>query len=44
MELNRVIHGELQERGAVSGDEHAVKVLTPRQDMTGADRAVGRAV
>jgi conjugative relaxase-like TrwC/TraI family protein len=39
MELNRVIHGELQERGAVSGEEHSVKVLTPRQDMTGVDRA-----
>jgi ATP-dependent exoDNAse (exonuclease V) alpha subunit len=39
MELNRVIHGELQERGAVSGEEHFVKVLTPRQDMTGTDRA-----
>ena len=39
MELNRVIHGELQERGAVSGEEHAVKVLMPRQDMTGVDRA-----
>lgn len=39
MELNRVIHGELQERGAVGGEEHSVKVLTPRQDMTGVDRA-----
>jgi conjugative relaxase-like TrwC/TraI family protein len=39
MELNRVIHAELQERGAVRGEEHSVKVLTPRQDMTGVDRA-----
>lgn len=39
MELNRVIHGELQERGAVNCEEHSVKVLTPRQDMTGVDRA-----
>ena len=39
MELNRVIHAELQERGAVSGEERSVKVLTPRQDMTGVDRA-----
>jgi conjugative relaxase-like TrwC/TraI family protein len=38
-ELNRVIHAELQDRGAVSGEEHSVKVLTPRQDMTGVDRA-----
>ena len=39
MELNRAIHAELQERGAVSGEEHQVKVLTPRQEMTGVDRA-----
>jgi hypothetical protein len=39
MDLNRAIHGELQERGSVSGEEHAVKVLIPRQDMTGVDRA-----
>lgn len=39
MELNRAIHGELQERGAVRGEEHRVKVLIPRQDMTGVDRA-----
>lgn len=39
MELNRVIHAELQECGVVSGDQHSVKVLTPRQDMTGVDRA-----
>ena len=39
MELNRAIHAELQERGAVSSKEHTVQVLTPRQDMTGADRA-----
>jgi ATP-dependent exoDNAse (exonuclease V) alpha subunit len=39
MELNRAIHGELQERGSVSGEEHSVKLLIPRQDMTGADRA-----
>ena len=39
LELNRVIHAELQERGAVSGKGHTFQVLTPRQDMTGADRA-----
>ena len=39
IELNRVIHAELQERGMVSGKDHSVKVLTPRQDMTGVDRA-----
>jgi len=37
--LNGMIHRELQERGAVASDEHQVKVLIPRQDMTGADRA-----
>ena len=37
--LNGMIHAELQERGAVSSEEHRVKVLVPRQDMTGADRA-----
>ncbi len=39
MELNRVIHAELQERGEVSREEHSVTVLTQRQDMTGVDRA-----
>jgi len=39
MELNRGIHGELQDRRSVSGEEHSVNVLIPRPDMTGADRA-----
>jgi len=38
MELNRLIHGELQGRGQVEEHEHRVNVLVPRQDMTGADR------
>ena len=38
-ELNGLIHAEMQERGAVGQDEHKVKVLDARQDMTGADRA-----
>ena len=38
MALNRLIHGELQERGQVEEREHRVNVLVPRQDMTGADR------
>ena len=38
MELNSIIHAELQERGAVKSEEHSVRVLTPRQDMTGMDR------
>ena len=39
MELNRVIHAELQERGMVSREERSVRMLTQRQDMTGVDRA-----
>jgi ATP-dependent exoDNAse (exonuclease V) alpha subunit len=38
-ELNNRIRGELKERGNVSGPDHQVQVLVPRQDMTGADRA-----
>ena len=37
--LNELIHAEMQERGQVSQDEHKIKVLDARQDMTGADRA-----
>ena len=38
MEINRLIHRELQSRGVVSGAEHRQTVLTSRQDLTGADR------
>jgi conjugative relaxase-like TrwC/TraI family protein len=38
-ELNLLIHAEMQERSQVSQDEHKVKVLDARQEMTGADRA-----
>ena len=37
-ELNSLIHRELQNRGDVSKDEHKLRVLESRQDMTGADR------
>src|SRR5689334_11666287 len=37
-ELNSLIHGELQNRGDVSKDEHKLRVLESRQEMTGADR------
>ena len=37
-ELNGLIHREMQERGEVSQDEHKLRVLDSRQDMTGADR------
>ncbi len=38
MEINERIHTELQSRGMVSADEHRIRTLLPRQDMTGADR------
>jgi conjugative relaxase-like TrwC/TraI family protein len=37
-ELNRAIHGARQTTGQVAKDEHQVRVLVPRQDVTGADR------
>jgi conjugative relaxase-like TrwC/TraI family protein len=37
--LNELIHSEMQERSAVSQNEHKVTVLDARQEMTGADRA-----
>ena len=38
MEINERIHAELQGRGVVSGEEHRIRTLVPRQDLTGADR------
>jgi ATP-dependent exoDNAse (exonuclease V) alpha subunit len=38
MEINERIHAELQGRGLVSSDEHRIRTLVPRQDLTGADR------
>ena len=37
-ELNSLIHRELQNRGDVSKEEHKLRVLESRQEMTGADR------
>jgi ATP-dependent exoDNAse (exonuclease V) alpha subunit len=37
-EINERIHAELQSRGVVSGEEHRVRTLVPRQNLTGADR------
>jgi conjugative relaxase-like TrwC/TraI family protein len=37
-ELNTLIHRELQNRRDVSKDEHKLRVLESRQEMTGADR------
>ena len=38
MEINERIHAELQGRGVVSGEEHCIRTLVPRQELTGADR------
>jgi ATP-dependent exoDNAse (exonuclease V) alpha subunit len=38
-ELNLAVRQELKERGAVAPDDHTLRVLIPRQDMTGAERA-----
>jgi conjugative relaxase-like TrwC/TraI family protein len=38
MVINERIHAELQGRGIVSSDEHRIRTLVPRQDLTGADR------
>jgi conjugative relaxase-like TrwC/TraI family protein len=37
-ELNSLIHREMQNRGEVSKDEHKLRVLESRQELTGADR------
>ncbi len=37
-EINQLIHRELKAGGTVYRQEHSLTVLTPRQDMTGADR------
>jgi ATP-dependent exoDNAse (exonuclease V) alpha subunit len=38
-EINQRIHDELQSRGLVKRQEHSVRTLVPRQEMTGADRS-----
>ena len=39
MSGNQRIHDELQSRGVVNRQEHSVRTLVPRQEMTGADRS-----
>jgi conjugative relaxase-like TrwC/TraI family protein len=39
IEINRHIHDELQSRGMVSEQQHPMRMLVPRQEMTGADRS-----
>lgn len=38
-EINSQIHSELQARGIVDRQEHPMRMLVPRQEMTGADRS-----
>jgi ATP-dependent exoDNAse (exonuclease V) alpha subunit len=38
MEINERIHAELQGMSQVSGEEHPIRTLVPRQELTGADR------
>jgi conjugative relaxase-like TrwC/TraI family protein len=38
MEINHRIRAELQRSGLVSSQEHCIRTLVPRQDLTGADR------
>ncbi len=37
-EINERVHTELQRGGLVSSEEHRIRTLVPRQDLTGADR------
>jgi len=37
-EINQAVRAELQSHGIVDGENHAVRVLVPRSDMTGVDR------
>ena len=38
-ELNLAVREELKARGSLAPNDHSFRVLVPRQDMTGADRA-----
>jgi hypothetical protein len=38
IEINRLIHEGLHTRGKIGQNEYVQTVLTPRQDLTGADR------
>jgi ATP-dependent exoDNAse (exonuclease V) alpha subunit len=38
IEINERIHAELQRSGLVSNEEHRIRTLVPRQDLTGAER------
>jgi conjugative relaxase-like TrwC/TraI family protein len=38
IEINERVHAELQRSSLVSNEEHRIRTLVPRQDLTGADR------
>lgn len=38
-QINQAVHAELQSRGIVESENHSLRVLMPRSEMTGADRA-----
>jgi conjugative relaxase-like TrwC/TraI family protein len=38
-QINQVVRQELQSLGMLDKDDHSIRVLVPRSDMTGADRA-----
>src|SRR6202020_67551 len=37
-QINQAVRSELQALGTVAAEDHAMRVLTPRSDLTGADR------
>jgi hypothetical protein len=37
-QINQAVRSELQALGTVASEDHAMRVLAPRSDMTGADR------
>jgi conjugative relaxase-like TrwC/TraI family protein len=37
-QINQAVRSELQASGTVASEDHAMRVLTPRSDLTGADR------
>ena len=43
-EINERIHAGLQRSGLVSNEEHRIRTLVPRQDLTGADRGSSPAI
>ena len=43
-EINDAVRHELQARGMVNVQDHSLRVLVPRQELTGAERAMGLAL